>query len=43
MELFMVIVFILLFLILLSIEGILKKVHKTNSEILDELQELRKR
>jgi hypothetical protein len=39
----MMIVFILLFLILLSIEDTSNKVHKTNSEILDELREQRKR
>ncbi|WP_268876291.1 hypothetical protein [Rossellomorea aquimaris] len=42
MELFMLIVIVIFLLILLSIEGSLRKVHKSNTEILEELRELNK-
>jgi hypothetical protein len=43
MELLMIIVFLVLLLVLLSVEGLLRKVHKMNTEILEELRELKKR
>ncbi|MFL8939229.1 MULTISPECIES: hypothetical protein [Rossellomorea] len=42
MEIFMLNAIVIFLLVLLSIEGLLRKVHKSNTEILKELRELNK-
>jgi hypothetical protein len=42
MEVIMLIVIVIFSLVLLSIEGLLRKVHKSNIEILEELRGLNK-